>query len=140
METIELPEGVRLIPAGWPETRAFLKPLFDSREFWTIFVCGLGVVLLDEIREKYYADDQDGKDFAATLVFFDGHPFMVAMARKRKMLAWQFSALLRRVTRVKVGERELLSKDVQFAVPSWAYPSACQLYAKLFDHELAVAA
>jgi|SoiMethySBSTD1v2_1073268.scaffolds.fasta_scaffold1524266_2 hypothetical protein len=124
--------GLRITPLDWEETARIVGEKYAGREHWIAVVHASAAGLIAEIEEKYYAGEKDA-DLTLICVDWRGQSYYLAAMRKRHMLGYQYSSLLRRFN-IRINERELLAKDVMIVAPFWLVDGDTQaLVNKLLD-------
>jgi hypothetical protein len=106
--TTEEPWG-RLRPVTFEETCELFRKRFDGREHWMFVLDAESNRILVTFEEKYYSPNLDDLDVA--LMEFEGIPFVLVAARKKRMLAWRLGSLLRQLADVRLSEREIVARD-----------------------------
>lgn len=119
-------------PAGLAEVRDLLRPRFESREHWIFIVDAPALAAIDRIATKYYGG-APVEDFAAIPAMVNGEPFAIVAARKRRMLAYQLGSLLRRMTRIRLTDRDLVARDLHIIAEPRRLDLGTRLAVALFD-------
>src|SRR5262245_39886331 len=116
MDTTTLPGRSPIRPIDLSEARELLQEKFASKEFWTMIVHGSATGLLVEIETKFYSGDRN-QDFTLVTYIEDNEVFAVVCARKKWMLAYQLSSMLRRFSEVKISEKNIHRRDLAIIAP-----------------------
>jgi len=139
MSTTTIQSRWPIRPIDLSEARAILEEKFTNHKHWVVVAHGSAVRLLIEIESKYYAGAMN-QDFTLITYVERGLVFAVVAARKRHMLPYQLTSMLRQFTDVRLSEREILRRDLLIVAPDWAMDAATELECKLLSNdELAMA-
>jgi hypothetical protein len=99
----------RLRPISFEETCELFRERFNGHEYWMFVLDAESNRLLVTFEEKYYSPNLDDLDVA--LMEFEGIPFVLVAARKKRMLAWKLGSLMRQLADIRLSEREIVSRD-----------------------------
>lgn len=100
---------IRLRPISYEQTCELFRERFNGHEHWMFVLDAESNRLLVAFEEKYYTPNLD--DLGVALMEFEGIPFVLVAARKKRMLAWKLGSLLRQLADIRLSEREIVARD-----------------------------
>jgi hypothetical protein len=119
-------------PAGLAEAREVMRPLYASREFWLLVAHAEAFRLPLAIALKYYRNAGTA-DFVTVPAMVNGEAFVAIAMRKRRMMNWQYNSLLRQVSKIRLTDREVASRDLLVVARPEHLDNGTNLAAALFD-------